>query len=161
MHVEDIFSILQARGSMLRTTAHHERALQVRPISSPTILFFGDANLVYSTSGGMLARPYFEPKFEPYFPPRPKSTTSPFVENVSFILLKEMESSSSCVRSENRCIMLLSSAPPEPRSADFEDPLKREMQRKETAFIKPSATKERTAVAAGSFTVSQSSVLLL
>ena len=109
VHVEDIFSILQARGSMLRTTAHHERALQVRPISSPTILFFGDANLVYSTSGGMLARPYFEPKFEPYFPPRPKSTTSPFVENVSFILLKEMESSSSCVRSENRCIMLLRS----------------------------------------------------
>ena len=68
MHVEDIFSILQARGSMLRTTAHHERALQVRPISSPTILFFGDANLGFSTSGGMLARPYFEPKFEPYFP---------------------------------------------------------------------------------------------
>ena len=158
VHVEDIFSILQARGSMLRTTAHHERALQVRPISSPTILFFGDANLVYSTSGGMLARPYFEPKFEPYFPPRPKSTTSPFVENVSFILLKEMESSSSCVRSENRCIMLLRFSA---RTADFEDPLKREMQRKETAFIKPSATKERTAVAAGSFTVSQSSVLLL
>ena len=117
VHVEDIFSILQARGSMLRTTAHHERALQVRPISSPTILFFGDANLGFSTSHRvecLLARPYFEPKFEPYFPPRPKSTTSPFVENVSFILLKEMESSSSCVRSENRCIMLLSSAPPNP-----------------------------------------------
>lgn len=32
----------------------------------------------------------------------------------------------------------LHNAPP-----DFENPLKREMQRKETAFIKPSATKER------------------
>ena len=35
---------------MLRTTAHHERALQVRPISPPTILFFCDANLGFSTS---------------------------------------------------------------------------------------------------------------
>ena len=33
-----------------------------------------------------------------------KSTTSPFAENVSFILLEEMESS--CVRSRKRCIML-------------------------------------------------------
>ena len=113
MHVEDIFSILQARGSMLRTTAHHERALQVRPISSPTILFFGDANLGYSTSHRvecLLARPYFEPKFEPYLRLRPhphiypKSTLSPFAENVSFMLLKEMESS--CVRSRKRCITL-------------------------------------------------------